>query len=84
MAEYADMKIAQGGATQRPALRDTYNQACWFLLNGGSRACIKDRGHDARIHEGPEPKQCAAHFLGSERGEPHVWTEKHLCEGVEA
>ena len=78
MAEYADMKIAQGGATQRPALRDTYNQACWFLLNGGSRACIKERGHDEGVHEGPSPVDCdnnAPH-------ERHGYTVKYQCNGA--
>ncbi len=52
---------------------------CWFLLNSGTRACIKERGHDAGIHEGPSAKHC-----GDERTphQPHVWAEKHQCEGT--
>lgn len=49
---------------------------CWFLLNGGTRACIKERGHDAGVHEGPGVKWC-----GKDCPEPHGWREKHQCEG---
>ncbi len=54
------------------------NNTCWFLLNGGTRACIKERGHDVNIHEGPSAKTCP----DSDTHEPHVWAEKHQCEGA--
>ncbi len=54
------------------------DQTCWFLLNGGTRACIKERGHDAGVHEGPSAKTCP----DSDTHEPHPWTEKHQCEGA--
>lgn len=49
---------------------------CWFLLNHGTRACIKERGHDEGVHEGVSEKACAK----KEEHEAHSWTEKHYCQ----
>ncbi len=52
---------------------------CWFLLNGGTRACIKERGHDAGVHEGPSELHCG----DAERAhQPHTWTATHQCLGA--
>ncbi len=51
---------------------------CWFLLNDGTRACIKERGHDAGVHEGPTDFQCGTNDVH----DAHTWTAKHQCEGA--
>ena len=59
-------------------LRTSHESLCWFLLNGGSRACIKDRGHDEGVHEGPSPVDCANNAPHGRHG----YTVKYLCGGA--
>ena len=71
--------ISEHAARYVSGFRDAEPQLwCWFLLNSGSRACIKERGHDEGVHEGPSVKACPSTLNHNE----HLWMEKHQCEGV--
>ncbi len=73
MSEYMD-SFRDG-----PPFEETGDSLCWFLLNGGTRACIKERGHDRGAHEGAKDLQCN----GIDAHDAHTWTVTYQCVGGE-
>ena len=59
--------------------REQDGKLCWRLLNDGKRACVLERGHDEDAHEELPVKACR----DSDPHDPHEWTEKVRCDGID-